>query len=272
MQAAALTDPARSCGRGHYPSDRPGMTDPSDDRHRIKSRMQSRVQSPVQSYGRKRGRPLRAGRKKLVAELLPAIEIALPPHGSLDLTAAWGGRRRETWLEIGFGAGEHLAWQAARHPEIGVIGAEVYEAGIGVLLSAIDRERLDNVRICPGDAVALLDALPEASIARAFVLFPDPWPKRRHWKRRFVSEAGLARLARVLADGAELRLATDDPSYLVWMLQHILASPDFAWTPRGARDWLERPDDWPQTRYEAKAIREGRRPTYLRLIRRGRDG
>jgi tRNA (guanine-N7-)-methyltransferase len=103
------------------------------------------------------------------------------------------------------------------------------------------------------------------------VLFPDPWPKRRHWKRRFVNEAGLQRLARVLADGAELRLATDDPSYLVWMLQHILAAPDFDWTPRAARDWLERPEDWPETRYEAKAIREGRRPTYLRLIRRARD-
>jgi tRNA (guanine-N7-)-methyltransferase len=229
----------------------------------------------IQSYGRKRGRPLRAGRRKLFAELLPQIEIAPPATlapGTLDPAKLWDEPGRETWLEIGFGAGEHLAWQAARHPEIGVIGAEVYEAGIGVLLSAIDRERLDNVRICPGDAVALLDALPEASIARAFVLFPDPWPKRRHWKRRFVSEAGLARLARVLADGAEFRLATDDPSYLVWMLQHILASPDFAWTPRCARDWLERPDDWPQTRYEAKAIREGRRPSYLRLSRRARNG
>jgi len=252
------------------------MTDPSDDRNRMPSRVQSHLQSHLQSYGRKRGRPLRAGRKKLVAELLPAIEIAPPSHGPLDLAAAWGGQKdgqpRETWLEIGFGAGEHLAWQAARHPDIGVIGAEVYEAGIGVLLSAIDRERLGNIRICPGDAVALLEALPEASIARAFVLFPDPWPKRRHWKRRFVSEAGLKRLARVLADGAELRLATDDPSYLVWMLQHIVASPDFAWTPRGARDWLERPDDWPETRYEAKAVREGRRPSYLSLRRRARDG
>jgi tRNA (guanine-N7-)-methyltransferase len=182
------------------------------------------------------------------------------------------GQPRETWLEIGFGAGEHLAWQAAHNPAIGIIGAEVYEAGIGVLLSAIDRERLGNVRIHHGDAVALLDALPPASIARAFVLFPDPWPKRRHWKRRFVSAAGLNRLARVLADGAELRLATDDPSYLVWMLQHILASPDFDWRPRGAGDWLTRPEDWPETRYEAKAVREGRRPTYLTLIRRARGG
>ena len=129
-----------------------------------------------------------------------------------------------------------------------------------------------NVRILHGDAVPLLEALVEGSIARAFVLFPDPWPKRRHWKRRFVSAQGLKHLARVLADGAELRLATDDPSYLVWMLEHILAAPDFDWRPRSVRDWLTRPDDWPETRYEAKAVRQGRRPTYLRLVRRHRGG
>ena len=222
------------------------------------------------SYGRKRGRPLRAGRRKLFTELLPEIAIATPPPAPLDLEALWGGGVRETWLEIGFGAGEHLAWQAGQHPDIGFIGAEVYEAGIGALLSAIAREGLANIRIHAADAAALLEALPAGSIGRAFVLFPDPWPKTRHWKRRFVAAEGLAHLARVLADGAELRLATDDPGYLVWMLQHILASPDFAWTARRARDWLERPDDWPQTRYEAKAIREGRRPSYLRLKRRAR--
>jgi tRNA (guanine-N7-)-methyltransferase len=224
-----------------------------------------------QSYGRKRGRPLRAGRRKLFAELLPEIAIAPPPPAPLDLAALWDGAARETWLEIGFGAGEHLAWQAGRHREIGFIAAEVYEAGIGALLSAIAREALTNIRIHPGDAVPLLEALPTGSIARAFVLFPDPWPKRRHWKRRFISAEGLGRLARVLADGAELRLATDDPSYLVWMLQHILAAPDFEWTARRARDWLERPADWPQTRYEAKAVREGRRPSYLRLVRKARE-
>jgi len=240
------------------------MTDARDDRHRIQSRLQS--------YGRKRGRPLRAGRRTLFAELLPGIEVVVPAAGTLDPAALWGRPTRETWLEIGFGAGEHLAWQAARHPEIGIIGAEVYEAGIGVLLSAIDRAGLGNIRIHAGDATALLEALPEASIARAFVLFPDPWPTRRHWKRRFVGAEGLKRLARVLKDGAELRLATDDPSYLVWMLAHILASPDFDWRPRSARDWIARPDDWPETRYEAKAIRQGRRPSYLRLIRRPRRG
>jgi len=241
-----------------------GMTAVSDDRGGPRS----------QSYGRKRGRPLRAGRRKLFAELLPQIEIVLPAGpdaAALNAAAIWGDPACETWLEIGFGAGEHLAWQAGRHPEIGFIGAEVYEAGIGVLLSAIAREGLANIRIHAADAQSLLDALPAGSIARAFVLFPDPWPKRRHWKRRLIGTAGLASLARVLADGAELRLATDDPSYLTWMLQHILASPDFIWTARRARDWLERPDDWPQTRYEAKAIREGRRPSYLRLMRRKRE-
>jgi tRNA (guanine-N7-)-methyltransferase len=239
-----------------------GVSDVSDDRREPR----------IQTYGRKRGRPLRAGRRALFAELLPTLGLALPAGGPLDLAAVWGGRAREVWLEIGFGAGEHLAWQAGRHPAVGFIGAEVYEAGIGGLLAAIAREDLANIRIFPGDAVALLAALPEASIARAFVLFPDPWPKRRHWKRRFVGEAGLASLARVLADGAELRLATDDPGYLVWMLQHILASRDFDWTARSARDWLARPEDWPETRYEAKAIREGRRPCYLSLRRRPRQG
>jgi len=226
---------------------------------------------PGQSYGRKRGRPLRAERRRLFEVRLPEISVQLPTSGPLDLRKLWGRTSRQTWLEIGFGAGEHLAWQASQHPEIGLIGAEVYEAGIGSLLSALDREGQENVRIHHGDATALLDALPPGSISRAFVLFPDPWPKRRHWKRRLVSTTGLAKLARVLVGGAELRLATDDPSYLVWMLQHILSSPDFTWTARGARDWLERPDDWPETRFEAKAIRAGRHPSYLRLIRRPQD-
>jgi tRNA (guanine-N7-)-methyltransferase len=224
-----------------------------------------------QSYGRKRGRRLRAGRQRLMDELLPRLAVTLPPEGEpFGQRARFDASIRGIWLEIGFGAGEHLLRQAARNPEIGFIGAEVYEAGVASLLAGIARENLPNIRIFHGEATALLAALPAASIGRAFVLFPDPWRKTRHHKRRLIGPAGLAELARVLRDGAELRLATDHADYLVWMLEHILKSPDFEWTAKRPSDWRARPADWPETRYEAKAIREGRTPAYLRLVRKPR--
>lgn len=224
------------------------------------------------SFGRKRGRPLRAGRRRLFEELLP--KIAVPPPAAetpIDPVALFDESVSEVWLEIGFGSGEHLAWQAAHNPTIGLIGCEVYEAGVATLLSHIDRERLTNVRILHGDAVPLLDALPAGAIARAFVLFPDPWPKARHHKRRFLSDAGFDRLARVLRAGAELRIATDHVGYLRWILERLRGRTDFEWTARSSADWKTRPDDWPGTRYEAKAAREGRPGTYLRLRRAAKD-
>ncbi len=223
-------------------------------------------------YGRRQGRRLRPGLKALLDELLPQVAVALPRDGGrLDPATLFEAPRAGYALEIGFGAGEHLAWQAERHPEIGFLGAEYFVNGVAALLRRIQDRGLDNVRIYHGDARDLLDALPERSLDRAYILFPDPWPKARHHKRRMVRKQTLARLAQVMKDEAELRLATDDMDYLRWMLERLLQSPDFEWLARGPRDWRERPEDWPQTRYESKAVDQGRKPVYLRFRRCPRE-
>lgn len=155
---------------------------------------------------------------------------------------------------------------------VGLIGAEPYINGVGGLLAEIDRLKLDNIRVVPDDARPVLAALPEASFERIFVLFPDPWPKRRHHRRRLVAPANLDQFARLLRDGAELRLATDDRAYLAWMLEHLLRHPAFEWLARRPSDWRVRPPDWPVTRYEEKARRAGRAPVFLRFHRRPRAG
>jgi tRNA (guanine-N7-)-methyltransferase len=221
-------------------------------------------------YGRRRGRPLRAGQRERQTTLLPRLSFELPESGPLHPAELFTPPAREVWLEIGFGGGEHLAEQAERQPEIGFIGCEVFENGIVKLLGEVDRRRLGNIRLYPDDARPLLAALPGQSIARVFVLFPDPWPKARHHKRRLIAPATLDRLAEIMTDGAELRLATDDPSYLAWMLEHATAHSAFSWTARRTVDWRERPADWPATRYEQKARKAGRVPAFLRFERRAR--
>jgi tRNA (guanine-N7-)-methyltransferase len=176
----------------------------------------------LQLYGRRRGRRLRVGQQELLEELLPKLRIALPEAGEpFGADALFGPEIRDLWLEIGFGGGEHLAWQAARHPEIGFIGAEFFLNGIASLLGHLARGGIGNVRIHPEDARPLLHALPDRSIGRAFLLFPDPWPKARHARRRFVGPENLAELARILKPGAELRIASDDPGYVAWALEHL---------------------------------------------------
>jgi tRNA (guanine-N7-)-methyltransferase len=221
-------------------------------------------------YGRRRGRPLRAGQRQRQSTLLPSLSFALPESGGLDPARLFPEPRREIWLEIGFGGGEHLAAQAEQHPEIGLIGCEVFENGVAKLLGEIERRGLANVRIFANDARPLLSVLTSRSIGRVFILFPDPWPKARHHKRRLVTPATLDRLAEIMTDGAELRLATDDPGYLAWMLEHATNHPDFLWTARRPVDWRNRPDDWPATRYEGKARKAGRVPAFLRFTRRPR--
>lgn len=220
-------------------------------------------------YGRRRGHKLRAGRRALLETLLPRLEIALPEEAGarLDPRALFPAGIADVWLEIGFGGGEHLAAQAAAHPELGFIGCEPFIDGVAGLLSRVSAEGLGNVRIFADDARLLLARLDDASIGRLAVLYPDPWPKRRHHKRRIVAPGTLERFAAVLKDEAELRLATDDAEYARWMLFHLTRHPDFAWTARGPADWRERPADWPATRYEAKALRQGRRPFYFRFKR-----
>ena len=223
------------------------------------------------SHGRRRGRPLRAGRKALLESLLPRLQVAVTPaDGKLDLAALFGDAAEDLWLEIGFGAGEHLAWQAARHPDVAFLGAEVFVNGIAGLLKQIEAAQLDNIRVYQGDGRDLLDVLPESSVARAFLLFPDPWPKLRHHKRRIVQTGMLDALAAVMRDGAELRMATDHHDYLRWMLQLATGHPAFRWLASSPGDWRHRPADWPATRYEQKALGEGRAPSYLRFVRRPR--
>jgi len=219
-------------------------------------------------YGRRHGRPLRQNARTLIDSLLPRIAIAPPQPGArLDPAALFPEPVREVWLEIGFGGGEHLAAQAAAHRDVGMIGCEVFVNGIAALLAHVQRERLDNVRVFPDDARLLFPALPDACFARVFVLFPDPWPKKRHIARRFVGPENLPELARLMTDGAELRIATDEPVYQEWALEQMAASRDFA---DATTDRHARPADWPPTRYEAKALREGRKPIYLRYIRKNR--
>jgi len=224
-------------------------------------------------HGRRHGRRLRKGLQTLLDELAPRLEITLPAGGGgLDPRALFARPPHEIWLEIGFGGGEHLAWQAERHPDVGFLGAEYFVNGIASLLRQVARARLDNVRFYQGDGRDLLDRLPEASLARVFILFPDPWRKARHHKRRLVRRDTLDRLAAVMADDAELRLASDHRDYVAWILDQLTAHPDFVWLARRPADWRERPADWPETRYEQKALAQGARATYLRFRRRPRRG
>ena len=220
-------------------------------------------------YGRRHGRRLRAGRERLLHELLPRIAVpagsdAVEPRDLFEFPVD------RCWLEIGFGSGEHLAAQAHANPRTGLIGCEPFVNGIARLLSRIDEQRLGNVRIFPDDTRLLLGRLPPASIGRVFVLFPDPWPKKRHAGRRIVAPEVLDQLARIMVDGAELRLASDEMGYIRWMLQRLQDHPAFAWTARGPHGWRERPPDWPPTRYEEKAVAAGRRCAYLLFRRRDR--
>jgi tRNA (guanine-N7-)-methyltransferase len=174
------------------------------------------------------------------------------------------------WLEIGFGAGEHLIWQAEHHPEIGIIGAEPYESGVAKLLSKLNAHEAAKglsarIRGYIGDARDVIDGLPASSLGRVFLLFPDPWPKKRHHKRRFIQMETLDALARVMKVGAELRFASDDADYVSWTLERLLAHGAFVWTAACVADWLSRPQDWPPTRYEQKALHGG--PVFLRFER-----
>ena len=217
-------------------------------------------------YGRRRGRPLRAGQRALFETLLPQLRFALPESGALDPRSLFDVPVREVWLEIGFGAGEHLAYQAAAHPDCGVVGSEVFEPGIAHLLTEVKDRPLANVRLFLDDARLIIAALAPESLGRAFILHPDPWPKERHKKRRIVSRETLDHLAVGLRDDAELRIATDDPDYGEWIAERLAAHPDFAPLPIDPR-----PADWPPTRYELKAQAQGRVARLFSYCRRARS-
>lgn len=198
--------------------------------------------------------------------LLPELAIEIPEQGILDPTKLFPDKK-EIWLEIGFGGGEHLTHQALHYPDIGIMGCEPYINGVAKLLSRIKEQNLNNVRIYNDDTREVTERLPDASLSRVFILYPDPWPKARHNKRRLVSTPFLNELARLMKKGATLRLATDDEDYLTWMLEHVLSHPSFRWEAKTCDDWLTPWDDWISTRYEQKALAAGRLPTYLTFTR-----
>lgn len=220
-------------------------------------------------HGRRQGPRLRPSRRRLLETLLPRLALRLPPEGGrLDPRDLLAPGTDRLWLEIGFGGGEHLAAQAAAQPAVTHLGVEPFRNGVASLLARIETDGLANVRILVDDARLLLDALPPGSLERITVLFPDPWPKRRHHKRRIVNPSTVAAFATLLRPGGELRLASDDAGYVAWMLAAVQAEPRLLWLAERADDWRRRPADWPPTRYEAKADAAGRRSCFLRFCRR----
>ncbi|GJD35206.1 tRNA (guanine(46)-N(7))-methyltransferase TrmB [Methylobacterium aerolatum] len=225
-------------------------------------------------FGRRKGKRLRGAQEDRLEALLPSLRIGLPEGtGFIDpraLFPAIAGGPDEVRLEIGFGGGEHLAARAAEQPRIGFIGAEAFINGVVKLLAEIEARDLSNVRIRDGDVAPLLVRLPDACLGQVSLLYPDPWPKRRQRKRRFVSDETLAQIARVLKDGGTFRFASDIDDYVGWTLARVARNPDLRWTAATSRDWLTPFPGWPGTRYEAKAVATGRVPTYIECVRMSR--
>lgn len=221
-----------------------------------------------QLYGRRKGPQLRARQAELLENLLPRLRVDLEWPNLAEPSRLFSRPVDDVWLEIGFGGGEHLARLAKAHPEIGFIGCEAYINGIAKLLAAIEAEGLSNIRIHDGDARELLARLGERAIGRVFLLFPDPWPKRRHHKRRIVTLESLTELHRIMRPGGVFRFASDSGDYVAWTLAKVRAHGGFEWLAEKPQDWRTRPSDWPETRYEAKARGEGSRPVFLSFRRR----
>ena len=213
-------------------------------------------------FGRRKGHALKPRQAALFETLLPKLALDLDRGAPADLRALFECAS-DVRLESGFGGGEHLVAEAVQNPAIGFIGIEPFINGMAKALAAIDERGLSNIRLHHGDATEVLTWLPDASLARFDLLYPDPWPKRRHWKRRFVQENSLAQIARIVRPGGEFRFVTDWPDYAAWTLRHLMRAPAFEWTAERADDWRLPWPGFTSTRYEAKAKREGRVPCYL---------
>jgi tRNA (guanine-N7-)-methyltransferase len=221
-------------------------------------------------FGRRKGHALRPRQAALLEVLLPklAIDLSTPPPDALgDL---FPDSPSTVHLEIGFGGGEHMIAEAMRHRRTGFIGIEPFVNGMVKAIAAIEVNQPGNIRLHMGDATQLLEWLPSSALARVDLIYPDPWPKRRHWKRRFVQDHSIEEISRVLQPGGEFRFATDVPGYAAWTLEHLMRSSDFFWTAERADDWRQPWPGFSGTRYEAKARREGRMPCYL-IFRRTND-
>jgi len=221
------------------------------------------AQSQRAFFGRRKGHSLKPRQAALFDSLLPKIALDLAKPAPAALRTLFTGPVESLHLEIGFGGAEHLIGQAQAYPEIGFIATDAFVNAIAKALVALDEHALINIRLHFGDASELLDWLPEAAFSRIDLLYPDPWPKRRHWKRRFIQSDNLRRLARILKKDGELRFATDIGDYAAYALARILRSSDFIWTAECSDDWRKPWPDFGGTRYEAKAKREGRTPAYF---------
>jgi tRNA (guanine-N7-)-methyltransferase len=220
-------------------------------------------------FGRRKGHRLRTRQAQLLQSLLPqlAIDLSIPPPS--DLSVLFPHPVGNVRLEIGFGGGEHLVAEAQARPDVGFIGCEPFVNGVAKALAAIDACGRDNIRLHAGDATELFPWLPPASLSRIDLIYPDPWPKRRHWKRRFVQDDSIAKIAKVLQPGGEFRFVTDIADYAAWTLERMAHSTAFTWTAQRAADWRMPWPGFTSTRYEAKAMREGRAPCYLIFRRVG---
>ena len=215
-------------------------------------------------FGRRKGKQLRGGQADRLGRMLPGLRLAAGPAALRDAFPAGLSTIR---LEIGFGGGEHLAEQARRNPQVGFIGVEPFVNGLVKLLAAVEADGLRNVRVWDDDAGLLLPAIPDGVLDRIYLLYPDPWPKRRQRKRRFLDDGSLAEMGRVLRPGGELRFATDIDDYAGWALVRVARAGTLRWAPVGAADWRDPWADWLPTRYEAKARREGRGSVYLTFVK-----
>lgn len=226
-------------------------------------------------YGRRQGRKIRKAKSGLLDRFLPQISLEKTPEINAEI---FGRPVREIWLEIGFGNGEHIAGQALANPQTGFIGAEVFKNGVANLLTLITGikqntdmpeqikllpERSDNIRIWSDDVRLLFAKIPDGFLSKIFLLFPDPWPKKRHADRRFINPDNLKEIARILKKGGILRVATDHKIYKSWTLRRLHEDPNFRWTAKCSRDWRNPPSDWVETKYQRKAITEGRKPVFL---------
>lgn len=231
-------------------------------------------------YGRRKGRIIRKAKTTLLDAFLPQIKITADTV--FDKQKTFGVPVKETALEIGFGDGRHLAAQAKNNPDKGYIGAEVFQNGVANLLSLItgikegtnlpeninlEPGRVDNIRVFDDDIRLLFKQIPDGFLDKIFVLFPDPWPKKRHAHRRFINPDNLAEIARILSPGGILRVATDHKIYKGWTLRQLAADSHFKWTAKNGNDWKHEPEDWVRTKYQQKAINEGRKPVFLDFVR-----
>jgi tRNA (guanine-N7-)-methyltransferase len=225
------------------------------------------VRAPGSFFGRRKGHKLRIHQADLIENLLPHLSLDTGSPSPANLAALFDPKAESVRLEIGFGGGEHLVAEALSFPHVGFIGCEPYVNGMAKILSAIEAHNIGNVKLFAGDAAELLAWAPAHSLDRIDLIHPDPWPKRRHWKRRFVQDATVAAMARVLKSSGEFRFVCDIDDYVAWALQHLARSPDFFWMAERAGDWRQPWPDYTMTRYGRKAEREGRRAAYLRFAR-----